>query len=87
MFANFARLTALVGGAPAFAYNVGEPYGATAWGQGWVHHRGTSKDDAATPVSIFKIECKDPTDRRLLLARNGIKRLKMVSSNTLPCLM
>ena len=80
MFANLARL---VGAAPTLPYNVGEPY-SMAWGAGWVHYRGTAKDESSAPVSIFKIEAKDPADRKLALARNGIKRLKMVCVSRIP---
>jgi SCY1-like protein 1 len=69
----------LVGvGGPTLNYNVEEPPYERAWGQ-WTHHRGTSKEDGSA-VSIFKFTSADPNDRRLALARNGIRRLKMVST-------
>ncbi|GFR47514.1 hypothetical protein Agub_g9146 [Astrephomene gubernaculifera] len=71
----FAKLTALVGGGYSFPYVVEDAYDS-AWGQ-WTHHRGKAKDDNA-PVSIFRISATDPNDRRLVCARNGVKRLKML---------
>ncbi|KAL6763611.1 armadillo-type protein [Haematococcus lacustris] len=71
----FAKLTAAFGGGYNFPYNVEEAY-PNAWGQ-WTHHRGTGKDDGAV-VSVFKMSSADPTDRRLAVARNGVKRLKML---------
>ncbi|KAG2500649.1 hypothetical protein HYH03_001416 [Edaphochlamys debaryana] len=71
----FAKLTALVGGGYTFPYQAEEPYG-TAWGQ-WTHYRGKSKDDGS-PVSIFKISAADANDKKLVCARNGVKRLKMM---------
>lgn len=71
----FAKLTALVAGGYTFPYNVEDAYDS-AWGQ-WTHHRGTNKEDN-TPVSIFKITATDPNDRSLVVARNGVKRLKLV---------
>ncbi len=71
----FAKLTALVGGGPAFNYNVEEAYD-TAWGP-WSHSRGSSIQDSS-PVSVFKVTAADPADLKLAAARNGIKRLKMV---------
>jgi SCY1-like protein 1 len=62
-------------GAAAFPYKELEAY-PSAWG-GWTHHRGTSDADNS-PVSIFKISAADPNDRKLVVARNGIKRLKML---------
>jgi SCY1-like protein 1 len=73
----FAKLTAFVGGGYTFPYTVEEAYSG-AWGQ-WTHHRGVAKDNGA-PVSIFKISAADPNDRKLVCARNGVKRLKMVSA-------
>jgi SCY1-like protein 1 len=78
----FAKLTALVGGGYAFPYDVGETY-ESAWGQ-WAHHTGSSKEDGSA-VSIFKLSAADPNDRRLTLARNGVKRLKMVRSTLRLC--
>ncbi len=71
----FAKLTALVGGGYTFGYNVEEPY-SHSWGQ-WTHHRGSSKEDGS-PVSVFKMSAADPNDRRLAIARNNVKRLRMV---------
>ncbi|GLC35616.1 hypothetical protein PLESTM_000343500 [Pleodorina starrii] len=71
----FAKLTALVGGGYSFPYIVEEPYDS-AWGQ-WTHCRGKSKEDNS-PVSVFKISATDPNDRKLVCARNGVKRLKML---------
>ncbi|EFJ49788.1 hypothetical protein VOLCADRAFT_80567 [Volvox carteri f. nagariensis] len=71
----FAKLTALVGGGYTFPYVIEEPYDS-AWGQ-WTHYRGKSKEDNS-PVSIFKISATDPNDRKLVCARNGVKRLKML---------
>lgn len=71
----FAKLTALVGGGFNFPYVVEEPYDS-AWGQ-WTHYRGKSKDDGS-PVSIFKISATDANDKKLVCARNGVRRLKMV---------
>lgn len=76
MFAKLTGgLTALAFGGPSFPYNVEEAY-ASAWGQ-WAHHKGTSKEDNSA-VSIFKIAATDPNDRALVIARNGVKRLKML---------
>ncbi|KXZ49263.1 hypothetical protein GPECTOR_22g856 [Gonium pectorale] len=71
----FAKLTALVGGGFSFPYVLEEPY-ESAWGQ-WTHYRGKSKDDNS-PVSIFRISATDPNDPKLVCARNGVKRLKML---------
>lgn len=71
----FAKLTALVGGGFNFPYVVEEPYDS-AWGQ-WTHYRGKSKDDGS-PVSIFKISATDANDKKLVCARNGVRRLKML---------
>lgn len=72
----FAKLTALVGGGAALAYNIDqEPY-AVAWGC-WTHHSGSAKEDGAA-VSVFRIAAPDTGDRRLVAARNGVRRLKMV---------
>lgn len=71
----FAKLTALVGGGYSFPYILEEPYDS-AWGH-WTHYRGKSKEDNSL-VSIFKISAVDTNDRKLVCARNGVKRLKMV---------
>lgn len=73
----FAKLSALVGGGPALNYNVDpEPY-EVAWGC-WTHFGGTSREDGS-PVSVFRIAATDPNDLKLVAARNGVKRLRMVS--------
>jgi SCY1-like protein 1 len=73
----FAKLSALVGGGPALNYNVDpEPY-EVAWGC-WTHFGGTSREDGS-PVSVFRIAATDPNDLKLTAARNGVKRLRMVS--------
>jgi SCY1-like protein 1 len=75
----FAKLSALVAGGPALNFNVDPHQYDTAWGC-WTHHNGTSKEDGSA-VSVFKIAAVDPNDVKLVAARNGVKRLKMVSSN------
>ena len=72
----FAKLTAFVGGGYAFPYTVEETY-PHSWGQ-WSHHKGIHKEDG-TVASVFRISAPDPNDKRLVAARNGVKRLKMVS--------
>eukprot|EP00882_Tetradesmus_deserticola_P024416 GHRQ01026682.1.p2 GENE.GHRQ01026682.1~~GHRQ01026682.1.p2 ORF type:complete len:135 (+),score=28.82 GHRQ01026682.1:290-694(+) len=71
----FAKLSALVGGGPALNVNIGPQYD-TAWGC-WTHHSCTSKDDGSAS-SVFKIAAADPNDVKLVAARNGVKRLKML---------
>lgn len=74
----FAKLSALVGGGPALNYNVDpEPY-EVAWGC-WTHFGGTSREDGS-PVSVFRIAATDQNDLKLTAARNGVRRLRMVSS-------
>lgn len=75
----FAKLTALVGGGYSLPYNLDEPF-TTAWGQ-WTHYRGYSKDDNS-PVSVFKISAADANDKKLVAARNGVKRLKLVRAQS-----
>lgn len=72
----FAKLTALVSGGPTLPYIVDEGSQEQAWGN-WTHQRGTGREDG-TAVSVFKITCPDPNDRRLVAGRNGVKRLKLV---------
>lgn len=71
----FAKLTALVSSAPAFPYVTGQPY-EVAWGS-WTHYRGTKKDDSSE-VSIFRVSATSRDDQKLQIARNGVKRLKLV---------
>ena len=73
----FAKLSALVSSSPAFPYVIGDAFEDT-WGSGWTHARGTVKEDG-TPVSVFKVSSSNRNDRNLQAARNGAKRLKMVS--------
>ncbi|KAF6265414.1 armadillo-type protein [Scenedesmus sp. NREL 46B-D3] len=72
----FAKLSALVGGGPALNVNVDPHQYDTAWGC-WSHHSGTNKEDGSA-VSVFKIAAVDPTDVKLVAARNGVRRLKML---------
>jgi SCY1-like protein 1 len=72
----FAKLTALVSNQPSFPYNIGKLH-THAWGSGWSHYEGTAKEDGSV-VSIFKMSSTSPSDRALLAARNGVKRLKTV---------
>ena len=72
----FGRVFALVGGGgPSLPYNVGEAYGSS-WGS-WTHCRGDSKEDGS-PVSVFRISAANKEDAKLVAARNGVKRLRMV---------
>lgn len=75
MSSLFSSLSSLVGGGFKLPYNVGQQY-ETAWGN-WTHFSATGKEDGK-PASVFKIVA-DPEDRKLVVARNGVKRLKMVS--------
>ena len=72
----FAKLSALVGSAPAFPYTTGQAYG-TSWGS-WTHYQGTKKEDASE-VSIFRVSAPSKDDQKLQVARNGVKRLKLVA--------
>ena len=72
----FGRVFALVGGGgPSLPYNVGEAYDSS-WGS-WTHCRGDSKEDGS-PVSVFRISAANKEDAKLVAARNGVKRLRMV---------
>ena len=64
---------------PAFPYTVGEAY-AEAWGS-WTHHRGTARDEQNAEVSIFKLTGA-ATDPKLVAARNGVKRLRLVGNGS-----
>lgn len=72
----FAKLSALVAGGPALNYNVEAQQYDQAWGC-WAHYSGSSKEDGS-PVSVFRIQAADPNDVKLVAARNGVRRLKMV---------
>eukprot|EP00878_Enallax_costatus_P041902 GHUV01048823.1.p1 GENE.GHUV01048823.1~~GHUV01048823.1.p1 ORF type:complete len:162 (+),score=34.61 GHUV01048823.1:319-804(+) len=72
----FAKLSALVGGGPALNYNVDPQQYNQAWGC-WTHHSGTSREDGS-PVSVFRIQAADANDLKLVAARNGVRRLKML---------
>ena len=72
----FGRVFALVGGGgPSLPYNVGEAYDSS-WGS-WTHCRGDSKEDGSL-VSVFRISAANKEDAKLVAARNGVKRLRMV---------
>jgi SCY1-like protein 1 len=63
---------------PTFPYTLdASPFCDRSWGQ-WIHYRGVSKEDNSA-VSVFKIEAPDANDRKLVAARNGVKRSKTVS--------
>jgi hypothetical protein len=72
----FSSLSKLVGGGPALNYTLAdEPY-REAWGC-WTHYPATSRDDGS-PASVFKLSVPDPNDIKLVVSRNGVRRLKMV---------
>ena len=71
----FAKLSALVGSAPAFPYVITGQH-EVAWGS-WVHLDGTVKDTGVA-VSVFKISAASKADPKLHAARNGVRRLKLV---------
>ncbi len=78
----FARLTALVSSGSGLPFELGEAQSGT-WGS-WTHFRGTAKADGS-PVSVFRISAQNKLDPKLVAARNGAKRLKMVSCTWQPC--
>ena len=78
----FARLTALVSSAAALPFELGEPQGH-GWGS-WAHFRGTARADGV-PVSVFRISAANKLDPKLVAARNGVKRLRMVGAAWLAC--
>ncbi|GAB4824254.1 hypothetical protein N2152v2_011300 [Parachlorella kessleri] len=71
----FARLTALVSSGSSLPFELGEPLGST-WGA-WAHFRGTAKADGSS-VSVFRISAQSKQDPKLVAARNGAKRLRML---------
>lgn len=71
----FAKLSALVGSSQSLPFQVEEDYGR-GWGH-WAHARGRLNADGS-PVSVFKMTGQSETDAKLIAARNGVKRLKMV---------
>ena len=71
----FARLTALVGSGPGLPFDLQEAH-PSAWGP-WTHYRATMKADGSA-VSVFKVWAHTKDDPRLMAARNGVKRLRMV---------
>lgn len=76
MASLFSSISKLVGGGPALNYTLSETPYREAWGC-WTHYPATSKDDGS-PVSVFRLSVADPNDRKLVAARNGVRRLKMV---------
>mmetsp|Transcript_346 Transcript_346/g.854 ORF Transcript_346/g.854 Transcript_346/m.854 type:complete len:822 (+) Transcript_346:2496-4961(+) len=70
----FAKLTALVGGYN-FPYELQETL-PHPWGQ-WTHYRGVHREDGSV-ASVFKVSAVDPNDKKLVVARNGVRRLKML---------
>lgn len=74
-----ASLKAFVSSGSTFPYTTGQPF-SSAWGA-WTHYRGTAREDGAA-VSIFKISAASANDPKLRAARNGVKRLKLVSIAT-----
>lgn len=71
----FARLTALVSSSSGLPFELGEPH-RSAWGT-WTHYRATAKADGSA-VSVFRVSAQSKQDPKLVAARNGVKRLKMV---------
>lgn len=77
MFANLtAGLNSFGFGAAAFPYTLeAQPY-PHAWG-GWAHYKATAHEDKSL-VSVFKLCTATAEDARMVAARNGVKRLKML---------
>jgi len=71
----FAKLSALVGTSTALPFQSTQELG-TAWGH-WTHSSGTLTSDGSR-VSIFRVSAQNEMDPKLIAARNGVKRLKMV---------
>lgn len=71
----FAKLSALVGSSSSLPFEIVEEYGH-GWGH-WTHSAGKMYADGSR-VSVFRISAESETDPKLIAARNGVKRLKMV---------
>lgn len=72
----FAKLSALVGSGNALPFEITEEYGMS-WGQ-WTHCGGVMTSDGQKKVSVFRISGRSEMDQKIVAARNGVKRLKMV---------
>lgn len=73
----FARLTALVSSGSSLPFELGEPF-PSSWGA-WTHYRATAKADGSA-VSVFRVSAAAKQDPKLVAARNGVRRLKMVGA-------
>jgi len=71
-----AGLFSSIWGGPALKYTLADDPYIVAWGC-WTHYPATSKEDGS-PASVFKLSASDPNDLKLVAARNGVKRLKLV---------
>jgi len=71
----FAKLSALVGSSSSLPFEIVEEHGH-GWGH-WTHSAGKMYADGSR-VSVFRISAESETDPKLIAARNGVKRLKMV---------
>eukprot|EP00890_Picochlorum_soloecismus_P003257 jgi/Picsp_1/3932/NSC_01444-R1_protein kinase len=71
----FAKLSALVGSSSSLPFETVEEYGH-GWGH-WTHSAGKMYADGSR-VSVFRISAESETDPKLIAARNGVKRLKML---------
>ncbi|KAK3284628.1 hypothetical protein CYMTET_7730 [Cymbomonas tetramitiformis] len=71
----FKSLSSLWSSGPSLNYSVEEPFGS-AFGT-WIHYSGKSKEDESE-VSVFKMQCSDVLDPRMIAAKNGVKRLRTI---------
>lgn len=69
--------SSIFGGGFSCPYDVGERHGE-CWG-GWEHYRATATTDKK-PVSLFKLTVNKTNVAELEVARNGVKRLRVVRS-------
>lgn len=74
--------SSIFGGGFACPYDVGEKHGE-CWG-GWEHYRATGSTDKK-PVSLFKITVSKTDSEGIEMARNGVKRLRVVRSWFFTC--